>query len=225
MVRITVSLVDSLLSAIVRADGDALVMHVGERPYVVVGTQTINISTHGLNLDAMTGMLSQLLPGDGQMQLEEFGAVEHKLPQQGDDRFTVVAARGGDDIWIEIRRRRPPTTVATTAPIAQPSVAAPRIDAVAAVDPPVVQVEPEPDIEPTMMQVVEPEAELETVMMPVVEAEPELETVSIHVVEEVAPGPANDLFEQLETYAQAPPEQPTATVPEVEALPEIAAAI
>ena len=33
-------------------------MHVGERPYVVVGTQTINISTHGLNLDAMTGMLA-----------------------------------------------------------------------------------------------------------------------------------------------------------------------
>ena len=101
------ALVDSLLSAIVRADGDALVMHVGERPYVVVGTQTINISTHGLNLDAMTGMLGQLLPADAQTQLEEFGAVEYRIPQQGDDRFSVVAARGGDDIWIEIRRRRP----------------------------------------------------------------------------------------------------------------------
>jgi twitching motility protein PilT len=81
-------------------------MHVGERPYVVVGTQTINISTHGLNLDAMTGMLTQLLPADALSQLEEFGAVEYRVPQQGDDRFTVVAARGGDDIWIEIRRRR-----------------------------------------------------------------------------------------------------------------------
>src|SRR6185436_11718345 len=101
------ALVDSLLSAIVRADGDALVMHVGERPYVVVGTQTINISTHGLNLEAMTGMLAQLLSADAQTQLEEFGAVEHKIPQIGDDKFTVVAARGGDDIWIEIRRRRP----------------------------------------------------------------------------------------------------------------------
>src|SRR5262245_40315111 len=101
------ALVDSLLSAIVRADGDALVMHVGERPYVVVGMQTINISTHGLNLDAMTGMLAQLLPRDSQTQLEEFGAVEYRVPQQGEDRFSVVAARGGDDIWIEIRRRRP----------------------------------------------------------------------------------------------------------------------
>jgi twitching motility protein PilT len=101
-----VALVDSLLSAIVRAEGEALVMHVGERPYVVVGTQTINISTHGLNLDAMTGMLAQLLPADALSQLEEFGAVEYRVPQQSDDRFTVVAARGGDDIWIEIRRRR-----------------------------------------------------------------------------------------------------------------------
>ena len=70
-------------------------MHVGERPYVVVGTQTINISTHGLNLDAMTGMLAQLLPPDAHTQLEEFGAVEHRLTPPGEDRFTVVAARGG----------------------------------------------------------------------------------------------------------------------------------
>jgi twitching motility protein PilT len=100
------ALVDSLLSAIVRSEGDALVMHVGERPYVVVGTQTLNISTHGLNREAMTGMLSQLLPAEAWSQLEEFGAVEHHMPQRGEDRFTVAAARGGDDIWIEIRRRK-----------------------------------------------------------------------------------------------------------------------
>ena len=101
------ALVESLLSAIVRADGEALVLHVGERPYVVVGTQTIGISTQGLNVDSMSGMLSQLLPSDAQAQLDERGAVEHRLDFPGDDRFTVVAARGGDDIWIEIRRRRP----------------------------------------------------------------------------------------------------------------------
>ena len=81
-------------------------MHVGERPYVVVGTQTVNISTHGMNLDAITGMLAQLLPADSMAQLEEFGAVEYRVPHEGHDRFTVVAARGGDDIWLEIRRRR-----------------------------------------------------------------------------------------------------------------------
>ena len=111
------ALVDSLLSAIVRADGDALVMHVGERPYVVVGTQTINISTHGLNLDAMTGMLTQLLPADAHDAARGVWRGRIPLPQTGDDRFSVVAARGGDDIWIEIRRRRPqPAAVAAPPP-------------------------------------------------------------------------------------------------------------
>ena len=122
-----VALADSLLSAIVRADGDALVMHVGERPYVVVGTQTINISTHGLNLEAMTGMLTQLLPADAQQQLEEFGAVEYKIPFQSDDKFTIVAARGGDDIWIEIRRRRAQPVVAAAPPPPPPPVEVPKV--------------------------------------------------------------------------------------------------
>ncbi len=101
-------------------------MHVGERPYVVVGTQTINISTHGLNLDAMTGMLAQLLPADALSQLEEFGAVEYRVPQAGDDRFTIVAARGGDDVWIEIRRRQKKTEApkAGDAPMPVPEVPA-----------------------------------------------------------------------------------------------------
>ena len=109
------ALVESLLSAIVRADGDALVMHVGERPYVVAGTGTINISTHGLTLEMMTGMLSQLLPADGLATLEEDGAVEHRLNDIDNDRFNVVAARGGDDIWIEIRRRRNKSAAAVAA--------------------------------------------------------------------------------------------------------------
>ncbi len=103
----------------VRADGDALVMHVGERPYVVVGTGALDLSTQILNLDAMQGMLQQLLPSTAQDSLEEFGAVEHRLPPHDTDTFTVVAARGGDDIWIEIRRRRhAPVSAEVTAPAA-----------------------------------------------------------------------------------------------------------
>ena len=100
------ALADSLLSAIVRADGDALVMHVSERPYVVVGKSPLHISTHELTLETTIAMMAQLLPADALATLEEFGAVEYRLPDVGDDRFNVVAARGGDDIWIEIRRRR-----------------------------------------------------------------------------------------------------------------------
>jgi len=104
----------------IRADGDALVMHVGERPYVVVGTGTLDLSSQILNLGAMTGMLQQLLPPAAQDSLEEFGAVEHRLPPHDHDAFTVVAARGGDDIWIEIRRRRKPVAALAAVPPESP---------------------------------------------------------------------------------------------------------
>jgi twitching motility protein PilT len=105
----SVALAESLLTAITRADGDALVLHVGERPYVVAPSGQVELSSRGLTLDAMSGMLDQLLPADAQHALQEFGAVEHELPGASaypGERFTVVAARGGDDIWIELRRHR-----------------------------------------------------------------------------------------------------------------------
>jgi twitching motility protein PilT len=101
----TVALVDSLLTAIVRADGDALVMHVGEKPYVVAPAGPVELSTRPLTAEAMTSMLAQLLPVERQQHLEQDGAVEHVFAAaNGGDRFTVVAARGGNDIWVEIRR-------------------------------------------------------------------------------------------------------------------------
>src|SRR5688572_25739908 len=60
-------------------------------------------------------MMTQLLTAEALASLEELGAVEHRLPDVGDDRFNVVAARGGDDIWIEIRRRRHQSDAAVAA--------------------------------------------------------------------------------------------------------------
>jgi twitching motility protein PilT len=196
------ALLDSLLSAIVRADGDALVMHVGERPYVVVGTQTINISTHGLTLDATIGMLGQLLPPESQTQLEEFGAVEYRIPEQGDDRFSVVAARGGDDIWIEIRRRRP--------------------QAVAAAAPPPPVAPPEPAAEPMPAQVIASTSEpiAEPIPEPIVASMPE-------PIAEPIPAPmAQAIAEQIpEPIAEPIPEPIVEAIPEptAKAIPEPAA--
>ncbi len=102
-------LVNSLLTAIVRADGDALVMHVGEPPYVVSASGPIQLSSRPITVDAVAGMLTQLLPADSRRVLDELGAVEYDLPPSAfadGERFTAVVARGGDDIWIEIRRHR-----------------------------------------------------------------------------------------------------------------------
>jgi twitching motility protein PilT len=147
------ALVQSLLTAIVRADGDALVMHVGERPYVVATAGPIELSAHGLNLEAMSGMLSQLLPPEALATLDEFGAVEHELARDtttGENRFAVVAARGGDDIWIEIRRHRPLSTGdAPASAVLEDLLAPPPVTAApdAAVDV-VTQATPPPEPEP-----------------------------------------------------------------------------
>ena len=105
------SLVPSLLQAIVNVDGDALVMHAGDKPYVVSPTGQVDLASRGLTLEAVDGILAQLLPIELQKALEEFGAVQHELAPMAEfpgEHFTVVAARGGDDLWTEIRRHRVP---------------------------------------------------------------------------------------------------------------------
>src|SRR5262249_11512923 len=102
------SLVPSLLQAIVKVDGAALVMHAGDKPYVVSPTGQLELASRGLTLDAVNGILGQLLPPEIQEALDEFGAISYQLPARPefpDEDFTVIAARGGDDIWVEIRRR------------------------------------------------------------------------------------------------------------------------
>lgn len=108
------SLVASLVTAILRTNGEALVLHVGEKPYVVTAAGNVEMSTRELTYETVAPMLEQLIPASSRSQLEEFGAVEDHLetPLAPDgERFTVVAARGGEDIWIELRRHRQVPTV------------------------------------------------------------------------------------------------------------------
>jgi len=106
-----VSLVPSLLQAIVRVDGEALVMHAGDKPYVVSPTGQVDLASRGLTLDAVDGIVKQLLSPESHGALDEFGAVQYELPPIAEfpgEHFTVVAARGGDDLWVEVRRHRVP---------------------------------------------------------------------------------------------------------------------
>ena len=84
-------------------------MHVGEKPYVVTASGHAELAANALTVPAMTGMLDQLLPADSRKALNELGAVEYHLPPDPASpniRYSVVAARGGNDIWIEVRRRK-----------------------------------------------------------------------------------------------------------------------
>jgi twitching motility protein PilT len=134
-----VNLLDSLLDAIVRLDGDALVMHVGEKPYVVTTSEATNqfrgplawgqveLSTRTLTTDAVSGMLGQILPLDQRSSLDEYGATEYDVhaANHPDERFSIVAARGGEDIWVEMRRHPKAVVQSVAAPApAPPQVAA-----------------------------------------------------------------------------------------------------
>lgn len=144
-------LVTSLLTAIVRADGDALVLHAGERPYVVTPTGQSELASRALTLEAVKGMLNELLSPEAILSLDEIGAVQHDLGSPAfapGQSFNVVAARGGDDIWIEIRRHRKPARV--EAPV---EVAAAAPEPIAEPEPepqPVLVAEPEPEPEPEL---------------------------------------------------------------------------
>jgi twitching motility protein PilT len=84
-------------------------MHVGEKPYVVTASGHAELAANALTVGAMTGMLDQLLPAESRKTLNELGAVEYHLPTDQAapaTRYSVVAARGGNDIWIEVRRRK-----------------------------------------------------------------------------------------------------------------------
>ncbi|HYM22405.1 MAG TPA: ATPase, T2SS/T4P/T4SS family [Vicinamibacterales bacterium] len=103
------TLVPSLLQAIIRIDGEALVMHPGDKPYVVSPTGQIELANKGLTLEAVDSIVGQLLSAESLSALDEFGAVQYELPAYLEfpgEQFTIVAARGGDDLWVEIRRRR-----------------------------------------------------------------------------------------------------------------------
>ena len=131
------NLLDSLLDAIVRLDGDALVMHVGEKPYVVTTSEATNqfrgplawgqveLSTRVLTTDAVTGMLGQILPLDQRAALDEFGATDYGVTAANhpEERFTIVAARGGDDIWVEMRRHPRVPAAETMAPAPEQAIA------------------------------------------------------------------------------------------------------
>jgi twitching motility protein PilT len=215
-----VPLVNSLLTAIIRADGDALVLHAGECPYVVAPTGQSQLASRVLTLEAMTGMLGELLPRDAREALDEVGAVQHDLPSPSfaaaGERFSVVAARGGEDIWIEIRRHR------KAAEVEQPMTAAPpEPEPVVRVEPePEPEILPEPEQAPTItitMSEPEPEPEpapfitiSEPESAPLVllsesepEPEPELEPSPIFLMSEPEPEPERQpVIEQIEDVQQ-----------------------
>jgi twitching motility protein PilT len=174
-----VKLLDSLLDAIVRLEGDALVMHVGEKPYVITASASMNayrgplawgqveLSSRVLTFDAVSNMLAQILPADQQRALDEFGAIEHEiLPPNGIlDRFTVIAARGGEDVWVEVRRKPVPLAAPELAATREPEPEPIAVDQAATASVPVQAIEPPAETPDPTVQTPPPVDELESIVV------------------------------------------------------------
>lgn len=100
-------LVPSLLQALVVIDGESLVLHTGERPYVVAERGQIPLAKSPLMPSAVDEVMEELLPPAARQAIEATGATQFVLPDHPllpGERFSVVAARAGTDGWLEIRR-------------------------------------------------------------------------------------------------------------------------
>ena len=121
-------------------------MHVGEKPYVVTASSSMNayrgplawgqveLSSRVLTFDAVSSMLVQILPGRSAAGAHRVRRDRTRDPAHLRaivDRFTVVAARGGEDVWLEVRRRPiEPTESGAETPAATPHVEVPAEHAV-----------------------------------------------------------------------------------------------
>jgi twitching motility protein PilT len=109
------TLVPTLLQAIVLIDGEALVLHVGDKPYVVAESGQVSLAKTPMTSASIGEVIEELLPATSKRALEEVGATQYVLPDNPlfpGERFSVVAARGGDDLWLEIRRTSHSPTLA-----------------------------------------------------------------------------------------------------------------
>src|SRR3954462_886995 len=113
-------------------------MHVGEKPYVVTTTSAmsefrgpllwgqVDLSSRVLTSEAVLGLLGQILPVGQRQALEELGAIEHVIDApERHARFSVIAARAGDEVWVEMRRRPIESAVAAGQPVVENEAGAP----------------------------------------------------------------------------------------------------
>jgi twitching motility protein PilT len=151
------------------------------------------------------GMAAQLLPEGLRAQLTEFGAVEYELPANPavSGRFVVIAARGGDDIWLEVRNKKPKPAEANAS--ADPAARAP---------------------EPVGEQPAAVEAEAPVEAAPAVEVVPPAPTPAaavpdLAVIEEsVEEAPGVEVAAEAPTFAAAQvPAEPAAQAPPSEGEP------
>lgn len=99
-----------LFRVLAETDGDVAVLHAGDIPYMEGPTGEVDLTRHRLTPAAMAALASYFLPLPALRTLRAGGSVQLEWPVTEElpgDRFTIVAARRHDDLWIEVRHVKP----------------------------------------------------------------------------------------------------------------------
>jgi hypothetical protein len=105
-----------LFQALVEVDGDAAVLHAGERPYLVARTGAVEVANASLTPAAVEQLIGQILPDLARRTLQASGLAHANCLMPADlshARFTVTAARFQGDVRLEIHRLRLPNEAPT----------------------------------------------------------------------------------------------------------------
>jgi len=157
------SLFPLFLKALVGVDGDAVVIHSGETPFVDSPSGQAELSNEPLTLETVEKLITELLPEESQRTLKLLGAIRYEctpMPEYPGEPFTIVAFRDATDIWIEIRRegvRLKKAPAAAPAPVRQPPPPRPQDDVFS---PPPLDDEDDFPISPDILELLE-ESDLE----------------------------------------------------------------
>jgi hypothetical protein len=104
-----VSYAPRLLSALIALDGEALVLHPGDVPYIAAPGGPVDVASRPLTAAALDALVRELLPEESREELRRQRFSEWRAPRSARypaERISVVAAFVGDELWVEVRRQR-----------------------------------------------------------------------------------------------------------------------
>ena len=103
----------SLCAAMMRANGDSLVLESGRAPYVVAGTQRQDVAKATLSDNALEALVAQIFSEPGRQAFKDsgFASEQVEVPSAG---LTLAATvlRSDDGISIELKRAPVPSVEA-----------------------------------------------------------------------------------------------------------------
>jgi len=142
-----VSATPRLLSALVALDGEALVLHPGDLPYIASPRGPVDLASRPLTAAALDALIQELLPEASRLELMLQGSMQWQAPPTPrfpGERFTIVAAFVHEELWMEVRRQRTPadSEAVPEPPPAEPVPSAQRRTALSSAQPRPMSAEP-----------------------------------------------------------------------------------